>query len=202
TERKLAGQDARELEARAELAGEAVGVAVEAEVVERHVMNAAIRVELQERLDAGGQLVIGAQLDGRLIEVAIYVAGGRAVGEDGLLIGGAVEGALERVVEAIELLGEAEAPADVGRDRKLGEADLDVGASGIVGRDDETAFEIDLRPRRHIDAAVDLAVEGRPVELMLTGIGRVAAVQIGSELVAEPVRAGLELRRHDRKERG
>src|SRR5262249_25949426 len=124
TERKLAGEDARELESRAQLAGEAAGVARDTKAVEGEVVNAAVHVHLDERPDAGGQFVIGAQLASRLIEVAVVVGSSAAVGEHRILIGGAIEGTFEGDVEPVEALGEAGAAADVGRDRKPREASL------------------------------------------------------------------------------
>ena len=76
------------------------------------------------------------------------------------------------------------------------------GLPGLSVRDQEPAFEIDAGEAGHVDAAVDLAVEGRAVEAGGHPIGGVAAAQIGGELVARPVRGGLQLRRHDAEIRG
>ena len=96
-------------------------------------MVAAIGIELDERLHRRRRFVADAQLCAVLIEIAVVVAGAGAVGEHRVLVGGAVDPALDGDIEPVEALAHADAAADVGGDRQPGEAGLDVRAARIVG---------------------------------------------------------------------
>ena len=66
-----------------------------------------VGADLDERLDAGRELVGDAHVGAVAIEVAVVVGLGLAVGERRVLIDGAVDGALGRHLEAVEALAEA-----------------------------------------------------------------------------------------------
>ena len=166
-------------------------------------MHAAVGVDLDIGLHARRQLIAGAQRAAILVVISVVIAGGRAVGELRTLIGGALDVAFDRQIEPIELLTKAGAAADGGEDRKLGEAGLQIRTAGIVGRDQQTAVEIDARVAGDVDAAVHLAVEIGPAQRrrLVRTVAGIAAAQIGLELVPRPVRLRQQFRR-DGVERG
>src|SRR5262249_33539018 len=135
-DRNFAGELAGDLESRAYLWGDAVGIAVEAEPIGREVVDALIDTEFDERLEAGRDLVAGACLQAVLIVVAILVAERGAVGEQRIGIIVSVDGALERDVEPIEALIDRRSPSELGVDWKLGDTGREVGTAGIFRRQD------------------------------------------------------------------
>src|SRR5207253_11193800 len=155
----FAGERARELERGPDLHGNAVGIAVGAGAVDRQVVNAGIDDDFAERLDARRDFVAAAQYPGILIVVTVRVALTDVVGEQRVLPVDAVDGSLERNVEAIEALPDPERCADVGIDRQFGEIGGDVWAAGIIGRQYVTSLHVDARIFAHIDAAVGAGVE-------------------------------------------
>ena len=73
-------------------------------------MDAVVALDLDERLQARLELVGEAPDAAILVEVAVVVAEGRAVGELGVGVGRAIDGGAGRDLEAVEGLVEAKVP--------------------------------------------------------------------------------------------
>jgi hypothetical protein len=189
--RDFAGELAGEFEGGAGLGREPLGVARKAEPVERNVVDPRIGIELDERLEPRRDLVAGARLHAVLVVVAILVAERASVGEKRIAIIEAVDGTLERNIESIEALVDCGGSADVGVDRELGEAGLQIGAAGILRRQDVTRLEVDPGVAADVDAAVDPRVQEGPSGERNPWIVGVAAANVGAELMPLPVRIHL-----------
>ena len=103
TDRHFAGQRAEDVEIGAELGARAIGIAIFAKTIDCRVVDAGVFADLDERLEAGIDLVAKAQDAGILVEIAGIVAHAFAVGELRVLIHRTIGGAFERKVEAAEL---------------------------------------------------------------------------------------------------
>ncbi len=197
--RDFAGELAGEFETGAGLGREPLGVARKAEPVEHNVVDPRIGIELDERLEPRRDLVAGASLRAVLIVVAILVAERSSVGEQRVLIIEAIDAALERNVQPVEAPIDAGSAADVGVGGELGEAGLQVGAAGILRRQQIACLEIDASISCHVDAGVELCIHERPVGERNRGILGVAAANLGGELVPFPIGIHFELRSDDQQ---
>ena len=102
-----------------------------AAAVELLVVDARILLHFDERFDAGVEIEADARDTGILVEIAVGIARGFAVGQHGILVLHAVEGALERHDQAVEGLHDAERAAERGIDRQAGETGRKVRGAGL-----------------------------------------------------------------------
>ena len=144
-------------------------------------MHAAVALDLGERLQPRRQFVADAADAAILVEVAVVVAGGGAVGERRVLVDGAVDGAAGEKSQPVEILVDAEGAAERRIDRISGEAGLDVRAAGIVGGDQQPQFRGEMgvlvTSRR---PSIWPVKSGRSI---LVGAGETAPSMIGGRLL-------------------
>ncbi|MGY3652804.1 hypothetical protein ACVWW2_008095 [Bradyrhizobium sp. LM4.3] len=151
---------------------------------------------LQARL----QLVGKAPHAAILVEVTIIVAEGRAIGQLGIGVGGAIDGGAGSDLEAIKGLVEADGRAVGGVNRIFLQAGLHIRAAGIVGGEPQAELRGQLEIAIDVDAAVDMAGKVGAVNLdrrgrgkavdrrrHVVGVARERAAQIGDQRVALPV---------------
>ncbi len=103
-------------------------------------MHAVVALDFGERLQPRQQIVADAADAAELVEVAVVIGGRCAVGQHGVLIDGAVDGAAGGNLQAVEILVDAEGAAERRVDRIAGKTGLDVRTAGIVGGDAQARF--------------------------------------------------------------
>src|SRR5262249_26648806 len=123
--------------------------------VDDEIVHARVGADLDERPDAGLEVVAHAQRAAILVEIAVVVARGGAVGEARLLPHAAIEGALGGDLETVEALRIAERAAERGDDRQAAQSGLDVRAARVVGADEQPPLEVDMAEARGVEPAVD-----------------------------------------------
>ena len=172
-------------------------------------MHPAVALDLGERLHARRQLVADAADAAILVEVAVVVAGGGAVGERRVLVDGTVDGGAGGQIQPVEILVDAEGAAERRIDRITGEAGLDVRAAGIVGGHQQPHFRGEMGILADIETAVDVTGEVGPIDIgrrrrdravdgrrQAVAVAGERAPEIGDQSMAIPVGHREEFRRH------
>ena len=134
-DRGFAGQEPRQFKGRTGPDASAAGIALVAVAIIQQVVGTDVAVDLGERLDARRQIIADTPETAELVVVAIVIAADGAIGQQRVLVDGAVDGGACGKLQPVEALIGAERAAERRVYRVFGEARLHVRASGIVGGD-------------------------------------------------------------------
>src|SRR5258707_3288807 len=107
------------------------------------------------------QYITGATLNRVLVEIAVLVAEDLAVGQQDVLELDVIDGSLDRHLQGIDLLGDADAAARGRNQRNPGEAAGESRGAGIVAIEHEVALAIQRGGVGKVIAAIEPGIDGR-----------------------------------------